>query len=88
MHCISKGFEDLAVPSNKALAEIQYHDIILSDKAKKYQQVVANKPKLGMVPVTPSHDMMVDQAAGYRAPKPFKKTFVDKIPEWFENAKT
>ena len=77
----------MAVPSNKAITEIQYHDLILSEKAKKYQQEIIGKPKIGMVPVTPQHDMMVDQAAGFRAPKPFKKTFVDKIPEWFEAAK-
>ena len=39
------------------------------------------------MPLAASHELSSDVPAGYRVPKPFKKTFVDKIPEWIEKCK-
>ena len=40
-----------------------------------------------VVPVTPKQEAQIDVPAGYRVPKPFKKTYVDKIPEWIDTCK-
>ena len=72
------------MPSNHALMLMQYNDILATEKAKRYKQDVHAKQKIGVMPVVGLHEANGDLPAGFRAPKPFKKTYVDKIPEWVE----
>ena len=66
---------------------IQYNDLQDAEKAKRYREEISKKPRVGHMPVAASHELSGEVPAGYRVPKPFKKTFVDKIPEWIEKCK-
>lgn len=66
---------------------MQYNEILATEKAKRYKQDVHAKQKIGVMPVVGLHEQNGDLPAGFRAPKPFKKTYVDKIPEWVEKAR-
>ena len=68
-HGVSKGFEELAVPSNKETMMIDFNQKILEKKDKEYKTMVAT-----MSPTYGSKGFDVDQPAGSRMPKPFKKT--------------
>lgn len=61
---------------------IELNDAIRQQKAEQYKMQMAKQGNTSF-----SQTMYVDEPAGSRMPKPFKKTYVDKLPEWVEKFK-
>ena len=69
-HALSKGFKDLCIPSNAALVEQEHNDLLRESDAFKYRERVAS---LNRSPASSTRGEPLEPA-GYRVPKPFKRT--------------
>lgn len=69
-HALSKGFKDLCIPSNVALVEQEHRDLLRESDAFKYRERVAS---LNRSPASSTTREPLEPA-GYRVPKPFKRT--------------
>ena len=84
-HGLSKGFEELAMPSNKEALMIEFNE--------KRSQQMADDHKLRIAQMSKNANQnivagpLTDEPAGSRVPKPYKKTFSDKMPEWINKFK-
>jgi hypothetical protein len=67
-HALSKGFKDLCIPSNVALVEQEHRDMLNESNAFQYRERVAS---LNRSPASKEQPL---EPAGYRVPRPFKKT--------------
>jgi len=77
-HALSNGFKDLCVPSNAATVEQEHRDLLGESNAFRYKERVASLNR------SPAPKAAPLEPAGYRVPRPFKKTLVDKMPDWIE----
>lgn len=52
------------------------------EKSNKVKDDLKKRTNWGMFAYTATNKVSEDEPAGYRNPKPFKKTYEDKIPDW------
>ena len=68
-HCLSKGFEALAVPSNQAALIIDFNDKMSLEKVEENKRRANRLSQTMQSPLT-----SLEMPAGSRIPKPYKKT--------------
>lgn len=77
-HCLSKGFEALAVPSNRATLLVDFQD------RTNLQKVEENKRRVNRLSQTMQAPLSsLEMPAGSRIPKPFKKTYVRAASRYY-----